>query len=70
MLTPVPSDPTVAMFSGYDWAASLHSPLDVGKKGATFFLNRVFKTVQEKKKEWRKLRIGPSRAAILSLGQS
>ena len=63
-------DTTVAMFIGYDWAASLQPPTDVGKKGETSFLNRVFKIVQEKKKKWRKLKIGPSRAAILSLDQS
>ena len=48
-MTPVPSDPTVAMFSGYDWAASLQSPLDVGKKGEFFFLNRVFNCAGEEK---------------------
>ena len=67
VLTPGP-DPTVAMFIGYEWSASLQPPADGGKKGETFFLNRIFKIVQEKKKEWGKLKIG--RAAILSLGRS
>ena len=66
MLTPGP-DPAVAMFIGYDWSASLQPPADGGgKKGETFFLNRMFKIVQEKKKGWGKRKI----AAILSLGRS
>ena len=68
MLTPGP-DPTVAMFIGYEWSASLQPPADGGgKKGETFFLNRIFKIAQEKKKKWGKRKIG--RAAMLSLGRS
>ena len=65
MLTPGP-DPAVAMFIGYDWSASLQPADGGGKKGETFFLNRMFKIVQEKKKGWGKRKI----AAILSLGRS